>query len=80
MRLLTPRERPLAGSIYYERASGHQPTHGRHAGGAPLPPRGLGLRGEGGRLPAVAYKEGDQVRLISRQGKDFTKRFPELRE
>jgi ATP-dependent DNA ligase len=28
----------------------------------------------------VAYKEGDQVRLISRQGKDFTKRFPELRE
>jgi bifunctional non-homologous end joining protein LigD len=26
----------------------------------------------------LAYKDGDQVRLISRQGKDFTKRFPEL--
>ena len=26
----------------------------------------------------VAYKEGDQVRLISRPGKDFTKRFSEL--
>jgi bifunctional non-homologous end joining protein LigD len=26
----------------------------------------------------VAYKDGDQVRLITRQGKDFTSRFPEL--
>ena len=25
-----------------------------------------------------AYKDGDQVRLVSRQAKDFTKRFPEL--
>jgi len=26
----------------------------------------------------LAHKDGDQVRLISRQGKDFTRRFPEL--
>ena len=26
----------------------------------------------------VAYKDGEQVRLISRQGKEFTQRFPEL--
>ena len=26
----------------------------------------------------VAYKAHDQVRLISRQGKDFTTRFPDL--
>jgi bifunctional non-homologous end joining protein LigD len=26
----------------------------------------------------VAYKEGDQVKLVSRQGRDHTHRFPEL--
>jgi len=26
----------------------------------------------------VAYNDGDQVRRVSRQTKDFTKRFPEL--
>jgi hypothetical protein len=26
----------------------------------------------------LAHKDGDHVRLISRQGKDFTRRFPEL--
>ena len=26
----------------------------------------------------VAYKDGDELRLISRQNKDFTARFPEL--
>lgn len=26
----------------------------------------------------LAHKHGDQVRLVSRQGKDHTRRFPEL--
>lgn len=53
---------------------GHAPRpHARHPGFAPVPHEGLGVLRR--RRLAVAVKEAGGVRLISRNGRDHTKRF-----
>jgi hypothetical protein len=41
------------------------------------PPR-LDLRGKGRRLRILAYKGGERVRLVSRHGRDHTRRFRDI--
>jgi bifunctional non-homologous end joining protein LigD len=38
----------------------------------------VGFRGEGGGWRILAYKDGGRVRLVSRNGRDHTRRFAEI--
>ena len=53
-------------------------TDGPGAGARAFPPRRVGFRGEGSGWRILAYKDGGRVRLVSRNGRDHTRRFAEI--